>query len=328
MPIIKLDYNPPAIFKNAHINTIFAALFRRKKGVNYQRQRFILKDGDFIDLDFILTGADKIVVLLHGLEGSSDRAYIRGMAMKFSEGNFDVLSFNFRGCSGESNLTIKGYHMAATEELDEVVNYLQEEKKYASIYFIGFSLGGSVVLRFLALNAQNPAFTSLKGGVAFSVPLHLAEANKAIDKRENSLYRLRFLMSLKKKLKNKQSQFPDQKIWPDKWEYNFTFFDNFYTGPVHGYKNALDYWQKAGPINIIDQINLPCLLVNAADDSFLSQYCFPEKLAAEKPDFYFCKPDWGGHVGFLPANKNGFLWSEELAYHFLSEIHEKGSYHR
>jgi predicted alpha/beta-fold hydrolase len=70
------------------------------------------------------------------------------------------------------------------------------------------------------------------------------------------------------------------------------------------------------------------LLVNAADDSFLSEYCFPEKLAMENPDFYFCKPRWGGHVGFLPENNHGFLWSEEFAYHFLKDIHENGNYKR
>lgn len=104
MPFIFNDYNPPLIFKNKHFNTISAALFRRKNKLTYQRKRFVLKDGDFVDLDYVLTGADKIVVLIHGLEGSSDRAYIRGMAKKFSQNNFDVLAFNFRGCSGSQIL--------------------------------------------------------------------------------------------------------------------------------------------------------------------------------------------------------------------------------
>lgn len=328
MPYIFDDYNPPLIFKNKHLNTISAALWRKQEKLPYQRKRFKLKDGDFVDLDYVHTGSDKIVVLIHGLEGSSDRAYIRGMAKKFSQNNFDVLAFNFRGCSGEPNLTLKGYHMAATEDLEEVINFLQQENKYASIYLIGFSLGGSVVLRFLSLISSNVTFNKVKGGITFSVPLHLVEANRAIDKWENLLYRLRFMMSLKKKMKQKQVQFPTIELLPSKWKYNFTFFDDFYTGPIHGFKNALDYWQKAGAINIMDRINLPCLLVNAADDSFLSKYCFPESLANYNSNFYFCKPKWGGHVGFMPVNKNGFLWSEDFAFQFLSEIHEKGNYVR
>ncbi|MFN9378491.1 MAG: YheT family hydrolase [Bacteroidota bacterium] len=220
------EYNPSFLFKNAHANTISAALFRKKLPLDYERQRFILNDGDFIDLDFVRKGEDKLVILMHGLEGSSDRAYIRGMANIFSQNNFDVLSFNFRGCSGEPNLTMKGYHMAATEDLEEVILSLHKSDIYKSIYLLGFSLGGSVVLRFLANQGNNPVFHKVKGGVAFSVPLHLVEANKAIGKFENILYRLRFLLSLKRKMKQKQEQFPDMPFFPAKWEYNFTFFDD------------------------------------------------------------------------------------------------------
>ena len=320
------EYNPSFLFKNAHANTFSAALFRKKLPLDYERQRFILNDGDFIDLDFVRKGEDKLVILMHGLEGSSDRAYIRGMANIFSQNNFDVLSFNFRGCSGEPNLTMKGYHMAATEDLEEVILSLHKSDIYKSIYLLGFSLGGSVVLRFLANQGNNPVFHKVKGGVAFSVPLHLVEANKAIGKFENIMYRLRFLLSLKRKMKQKQEQFPDMPFFPAKWEYNFTFFDDFYTGPFHGFLNAKDYWEKAGVLSQLPKISLPCLLVNAEDDSFLSPFCFPNHLDFEMANFHFLKPKWGGHVGFMPVNKNGFLWSEELALHFLNTIHQKGVY--
>ena len=315
------EYNPSFLFKNAHANTISAALFRKKLPLDYERQRFILNDGDFIDLDFVRKGEDKLVILMHGLEGSSDRAYIRGMAKIFSQNNFDVLSFNFRGCSGEPNLTMKGYHMAATEDLEEVILSLHKSDIYKSIYLLGFSLGGSVVLRFLANQGNNPVFHKVKGGVAFSVPLHLV-----IGKFENIMYRLRFLLSLKRKMKQKQVQFPDMPFFPEKWEYNFTFFDDFYTGPFHGFLNAKDYWEKAGVLSQLPKISLPCLLVNAEDDSFLSPFCFPNQLDFEMANFHFLKPKWGGHVGFMPVNKNGFLWSEELALHFLNTIHQKGVY--
>lgn len=328
MPYLAADYQPPFIFRNNHINTISAAIWRKKKNLDYHRKRFTLTDGDFIDLDFVYSGSDKIVVLMHGLEGSSDRAYVRGMAKICAQNHFDVLAFNFRGCSGEQNLTPKGYHMAATEDLEEVIHFLQEEQKYTAIYLVGFSLGGSVVLRFLSIVKNNAAYHQVRGGVAFSVPLHLVAANKAIDRWENVLYRIRFLTSLRKKIKRIQRQFPSIALFPSKWAYNFTFFDNLYTGPVHGFKNALDYWEQAAAINIIDEIELPCLLVNAADDSFLSEYCFPEDLSRKKKNFYFCQPKWGGHVGFMPTDQQGFLWNEHLALHFLKEIHQRGVFNR
>jgi predicted alpha/beta-fold hydrolase len=245
------------------------------------------------------------------------------MAKIFSQNNFDVLSFNFRGCSGEPNITMKGYHMAATEDLEEVILSLHKTDTYKSIYLLGFSLGGSVVLRFLANQGNNAAYHKVKGGVAFSVPLHLVEANKAIGKPENFMYRLRFLRSLKRKMKQKQDQFPDIPFLPVKWKYNFTFFDDFYTGPFHGFLNAKDYWEKAGVLSHLPKISLPCLLVNAEDDSFLSPHCFPNQMENELTNFYFLKPKWGGHVGFMPVNKFGFLWSEELALHFIDTIHQK-----
>lgn len=118
---------------------------------------------------------------------------------------------------------MKGYHMAATEDLEEVILSLHKTDTYKSIYLLGFSLGGSVVLRFLANQGNNAAYHKVKGGVAFSVPLHLVEANKAIGKPENFMYRLRFLRSLKRKMKQKQDQFPDIPFLPVKWKYNFTF---------------------------------------------------------------------------------------------------------
>ena len=127
-------------------------------------------------------------------------------------------------------------------------------------------------------------------------------------------------------MKQKQEQFPDMPFFPAKWKYNFTFFDDFYTGPFHGFLNANDYWEKAGVLSQLPKISLPCLLVNAEDDSFLSPFCFPNQLAFEMANFHFLKPKWGGHVGFMPVNKNGFLWSEELALHFLTTIHQKGVY--
>jgi len=320
MPIWEDTYRPPFLFRNGHCNTISAAMLRPKIALPYERERFILEDGDFVDLDFVRKGSTRLVVLMHGLEGSSDRAYIRGMASRFLWAGFDALAFNFRGCSGELNHAIKGYHMAATGDLTEVVRDLEHQGKYREIYLVGFSLGGSVVLRFLA---EFPSNGRVRGGVAFSVPLDLVAANRAIDRKQNVLYRIRFLHSLKKKMRAKRRLFPEALVEPPYWKNNFTFFDNYYTAPVHGFRDARDYWEKAGPGQILPNLRHPCLLVNARDDSFLSPHCYPDTLAARHPYLYFCSTRWGGHTGFMPAGRGGYLWSEDTALRFIQQIAER-----
>ena len=140
-----IEYKPCFLFRNKHINTCFPTLFRRIN-IEYERERIDTPDGDFLDLDWIKNGNDKIIVLCHGLEGSSRSKYIQGTARYFSERGWDVLAINYRGCSGEMNRKLTFYHMGYTEDLETA---LKKTSQYKKVVLAGFSLGANVVLKYL-----------------------------------------------------------------------------------------------------------------------------------------------------------------------------------
>ena len=142
------SYKRPAQFISSHLETIYPALFRKVTGLTTpERERLTLPDGDFVDLDWRKQGSKKLVIIQHGLEGSSDRPYILGVAKHFFNHGFDTLAWNYRGCSGEMNKAVRFYHSGATDDLGEVVKRALPE--YSEVYLVGFSLGGNMTLKYL-----------------------------------------------------------------------------------------------------------------------------------------------------------------------------------
>lgn len=139
-------YNPPALLRNGHLQTIFPSLFRKVPGVRYLRERIDTPDGDFLDLDWSRTGSRRLAVLSHGLEGNSRRHYIRGMVRVLNSVRIDTLAWNHRGCSGEPNRTLRMYHNGVIDDLDLVVRHAVEKGEYRSVFLVGFSLGGNLSL--------------------------------------------------------------------------------------------------------------------------------------------------------------------------------------
>src|SRR5205823_6446044 len=133
-------YSPPWFLFSPHLETIYPSLFRKVILPEYQRERITTPDNDFLDLDWLKQDSKKIVVISHGLEGNSHRAYIKGMAKTFYHNGFDTVAWNYRGCSEEMNKTLRFYHSGATEDLDHVVNHVVG-KEYETIFLVGFSLG-------------------------------------------------------------------------------------------------------------------------------------------------------------------------------------------
>ena len=148
MPIVYSSYIPPYRFRNDFISTVYSGIIRRVKNVTQQRERITLKDGDFIDLDWSYASepTNKVVILLHGLEGNAQRAYMLGAAKIFNQNNFDAVCVNFRGCSGEDNLKFRSYHSGVTEDLEDVINHIISSKHHSELFINGFSLGGNVAL--------------------------------------------------------------------------------------------------------------------------------------------------------------------------------------
>lgn len=322
MPLIKLkNYQPPFPFKNYHASTIYPSLMRTIKGIAYTRERWDTSDGDFLDLDWSKCGkkTEKLVVALHGLEGSSDSKYIKGIARIFNSKNWDALAMNFRGCSGELNRVRRQYHSGETSDLDFVLNTIFQKYYYEEIVLIGFSLGGNVVMKFAGEKGTN-IYPQIKKVIGVSVPIDLAGCCEEIEKWHNFIYQKRFLKSLKSKFKIKKDLYPDLDHDLILNAKTFADFDGGFTAPVHGFESAEDYWYKCSSRLVLSNIAIPALIINAKDDSFLSETCYPYQLAEKHSNLYLSTPKYGGHVGFPQSHPKGFYWTEERIMEFVEDV--------
>lgn len=314
MPLKTTEYLPPFPFKNGHLNTIYSSLLRKIKPVPFKRKRIDTLDDDFLDIDFIENGSKKIVILCHGLEGSSDSKYIQATAKILSKNGYSIAALNYRFCSGEINRQLITYHSGKTDDLHTVINYVLPN--YDSVYLVGFSLGGNLILKYNGDGLFNLS-SKIKASVAISVPVDLKGSSIALQRRENTLYNWRFLLTLSKKMYLKHKQFPDDlDIQSLKLVKKLTDFDEYFTSKINGFKNAQDYYSKASSKQFITNISKPTLLINALDDPFLSESCFPITEAKKNLNFNLMTPRYGGHVGFI--SKGDFYWSEHQILNFLN----------
>lgn len=317
MPLVPSNYKPPFPFRNGHFSTIYAGVVRKVNGVAQRRERIDLQDGDFLDLDWseAVLPTKKLVILLHGLEGDAQRHYITGSAKGFNQNNFDTCALNFRGCSGEPNRLYRSYHSGATEDLISVINYVIAAKSYESLYLMGFSLGGNLILKYLGEGNNIP--TQIKAAIGVSVPCDLRDTCDQLLQSKNVLYSARFKKKLLAKLRGKRQQFPE-KITEESIEQIVTLkdFDDAYTAPAHGFKNAYDYYEKCSCKQFLAHISTPSLILNAKDDSFLGPKCYPYEEARANVNLHLEVPDFGGHVGFW--GKKNISYAEERALEFFT----------
>jgi predicted alpha/beta-fold hydrolase len=321
MPIIaNSSYIPPPGFSNRHIQTFFPYLFRKVKGIRYKRERIWTPDDDFLDLDWSSIGASKVAIVSHGLEGNSDRWYVLGMVRALNRSGWDALAWNMRGCSGEPNKTVRSYHSGITEDLAAVVEHVIDGGKYDAIGLVGFSLGGNLTLKYLGERGPeiNKAIT---GAVTCSVPCDLASGAEEMAKPSNKIYMKRFTRMLHEKIKAKMSIMPDS-ISDEGYNTIKTFkeFDDRYTAPLNGFRDAEDYYNRASSKQFIHKITTPTLLVNAKNDPFLSESCYPLREAEANPNFFLEMPKSGGHVGFISFNKRKEYWFESRVVSFLNNL--------
>ncbi|MBO9727493.1 MAG: alpha/beta fold hydrolase [Chitinophaga sp.] len=319
MPLIQhSDYRAPFLLQNRHMLTIYPSLFRSIKPANYRREQIPTPDHDFLDLDFSEQGHDRIVVILHGLEGSSTRKYVLGMVHIFNGTGFDTVSMNFRGCGGTPNKQLRFYHSGETGDLQTVITHLVSLNKYKAIHLVGFSLGGNVTLKYLGEQGTAAAGV-IKSAVAISVPCDLQSGAVELEKRHNIIYMQRFIRELGNKLRAKEQQFPGS-IRLEGYEAvkSFRQFDDRYTAPMHGFKDAVTYWEQCSSRSFLPDIRIPVLVINAKDDPFLGPACYPYDVAATSPYVFLETPQQGGHVGFVQFGQD-FYWSEQRALAFIQQ---------
>jgi uncharacterized protein len=308
-------YVPPFFLFNAHLETIYPSLLRRVALPPYTRERIVTPDDDFLDLDWIKQGSSRLMIISHGLEGNSERAYVKGMARAGHQNNFDVLAWNYRGCSGEVNRQLRFYHSGATDDLAAIVAHAG--KSYSEIYLVGFSLGGNLTLKFLG---EQPVPSAVKKAVVFSVPLNLHTSCLKIAEPSNWVYQRRFLKSLINKVMQKHPAFKELDIQGISQLKTLQDFDDRYTAPLHGFQNAITYYEQCSSIHFLAGIQTPTLIVNALNDPFLSKDCYPVDQLMGHPHVTLETPKFGGHVGFSQFTKNGLYWSEERALKFFLSL--------
>ncbi len=321
MPLIEQSsYRAPLFFTNPHIQTVFPTIFRRVRGVSYKRQRIDTRDGDFIDIDWSTTGKRLVAIVLHGLEGNSTRSYMLGMVRALNRSGWDAVAMNFRCCSGEPNRTMRLYHSGDTEDIHDVVSFIAGLSAYEVICLVGFSLGGNVILKYLGEESEN-INSAIKAAAVISVPCDLKGCSERLAESGNRMYSKRFLTLLHEKIAVKARKFPEQ-ITLRGYESIKTLkeFDDRYTAPIHGFQDAEDYYRKSSSKPLLPRVSVPTLLINAADDPFLSQSCFPKTEAAKSEWLHLEIPKNGGHCGFMSFGTSGFYWTEQRVSEFFQHV--------
>ncbi len=310
MPILTpKNFTPPlkTLF-NGHLQTIYPSFFRKIAGVNYHRERIDTEDGDFLDLDWAYSQpqqrSQQLVVVAHGLEGSSQRHYVKGMIKTLLGIGYDGLAINFRTCSGELNRLPRFYHHGDTPDLAYIIRYVAQQcPNYQTVVLVGFSMGGSMVLKYLGEGGSYVP-SIVKKALAVSVPCDVASCSDELAKPNKWFYTKNFLLTLEKKLAAKAARMPEHISVRDFDKIvNFRQFDEAYTAPLHGFQNAADYYHKVSSRFYLEGIKVPALLISAKDDPFLTPLCFPTAIAQEHPYFYLETPNYGGHVGFTVRNQ-------------------------
>ncbi|MCK5100983.1 MAG: alpha/beta fold hydrolase, partial [Desulfobacteraceae bacterium] len=260
-------YKAPFLLNNAHVQTIIPSVFRKPFPPLYDRERIKTIDNDFIDLDWSVVKSKKLAIISHGLEGNSSRAYVTGMVNALNKNGWDALALNFRGCSGEPNKLLRSYHSGFTDDLALTIKHAKAKQRYKEIALIGFSIGGNMTLVYLGRDKVDPIVTK---AAVLSVPCNLKDSSECLAQLRNRIYMKRFLIMFHDKIKAKMISLPGQINDKNYKEIkNFKDFDDRYTAPIHGFKNALDYWGKCSSNQFIPNIKIPTLILNAKNDPFL-----------------------------------------------------------
>lgn len=292
-------YRAPWWLPGAHLQTILPVA-RKRSAPRYRRERWNTPDGDFIDLDWV-DGAPAdapLVVLFHGLEGSSHSHYARALMHAVADRGWRGVVPHFRGCSGSPNLLARAYHSGDSAEIDWILRRLRTWAGAAPLFAAGVSLGGNALLKWLGEQASG-SVSVISAAAAICPPLDLAVSGHALARGFNTVYTRHFLATLKTKALHKLAQHPGLFDGARLQRANTLFeFDDVYTGPVHGFSGAADYWERASSRPWLAAIRTPTLLLCPRNDPFVPPLAWPDSNELS-PSVHFERPEKGGHVGFL-----------------------------
>ncbi|MEW6331306.1 MAG: hydrolase [Pseudomonadota bacterium] len=289
-------FQPAWWCRGPHAQTLWARLARRAPEIRFWRERLELPDGDFIDLDWSENGSGPIVVVLHGLEGSSESPYARGLMRAIEQRGWRGVVMHFRGCSGEPNRLARSYHSGDTGDLSFFVNTLRRREPHTPLAVVGYSLGGNVLLKWLG---KAGGAAPLRAACAVSVPFVLRVAAERLDRGFSRLYQWQLLRSLRNGVAEKRERMKlPIRIRDLSTLKSFRDFDEHVTAPLHGFDGADHYYTVSSSRQYLKGIVVPTLLLHARDDPFMTETAIPG--SRELSDAVSLElAAHGGHVGFV-----------------------------
>jgi len=304
-----------------HIDTLGPYFFRKVNGVEFLRTEITTPDQDFLEVDYLKQKKFKnLVIICHGLEGSSRKTYVRGVAKYFFNRGVNVLAINYRSCGGKINQLPRFYHSGETSDLDFCLQWAKSFFFPKNIFLVGFSLGGNLITKYFGENGKNLDSTII-GASVFSVPLDLEGGSKVLNYRFNKLYEQNFLMTLKAKVlrKKRLGIITDEIDLPKLLKATKLIeFDHLVTAPLHGFNDAYDYYKKNSGIHFIEGVKKPLFISSAINDPILSKKSFL-KNGLVTPFVEFKTLPRGGHVGFTDFNFSNEFISEKMAFDFYTK---------
>ncbi len=294
-----IDFQPPWWLRNKHIQSIYANLFPRQSEVLLQWEEVPLSDGDFLDLAWAGRGDGPLVILLHGLEGSVFSHYIQEMLMTVLGFGWQAVTLHYRSCSGRMNRFAKSYNGGNTEDFAEVIALIKKRHPFLPLFALGFSLGGNILLRYLADQGQS---CPLLAGIAVSMPYELAKSADYLV----PFYQHVLLRSLKQKVIEKVANGIKMPVAVEELPniQRLRRFDALVTAPLYGYDSVDDYYQDMSSRTLLKKVVTPSLILHALDDPFVPENSLP-RASELSSSITFEVSEYGGHMGFI---KGGLPW--------------------
>lgn len=300
-------FKPAWWLPSSHLQTVWPVLCRPQvTGLQIERERLELPDGDFVDLDWVGRNAQgPIVMLLHGLEGSIESHYAKGLLRALQQEGWRGVFMHFRGCSGEPNRLPRGYHSGETGDVKLVARIIKDREPNTPIAAVGVSLGGNVLLKWLGETGQdNP----LAAAIAVSVPFELHKAAARVQQGVSRLYQWYFMKCLRSRLSYKLQVKPALVDMDNMFRVQTMYeFDNLITAPMHGFRDANEYYSTSSSRQYLSNIAVPTLILHAKDDPLMTEDVIPQSHELS-PHIILEVSEGGGHVGFISGK---FPWKPE-----------------
>lgn len=324
-------FRPAPLVASPHIQTVWGRLVRSRRQVTFERETLTTPDGDELVVDHVnVPSATARVLMLHGLEGSSYSVYVQGMSALAIARGLSVSVMNFRGCARDPvhldrmipNHRPRMYHSGETTDFDFFARAMALREPAVRRFAIGVSLGGNVLLKWLGENTEQQV---VSGAVALSVPFDLKAGATHLEKGLGRLYAASFVRTLSTKAERVARLFPEEargiNVAGLRKATTFREIDDYATAPIHGFRDAEDYWHRSSSLRVLDRIATPTLCVSAVDDPFLPPAVLDDVARVKSASVDLVVTEKGGHIGFVANSPlKPRYWAEEKAIDFVASL--------